>query len=88
MGRSGKLVGKVALVAARDRGLGQGIAEASAAEGAHLGIGFRAAGAMVEQGGPAPTIRAGFGEMADDVLASNPRKIGGTAPGMIRTGLA
>jgi 3-oxoacyl-[acyl-carrier protein] reductase len=73
MSRTGRLAGKVALVTGGSRGLGRGIAEGFAAEGAKLVVNYlkdeKAANAVVDaikQGGSdAIAVRADIGEVAD-----------------------
>lgn len=73
MSRTGRLAGKVALVTGGSRGLGRGIAEGFAAEGAKLVVNYlkdeKAANAVVDAikqgGGDAIAVRADIGEVAD-----------------------
>ena len=73
MSRTGRLAGKVALVTGGSRGLGRGIAEGLAAEGAKLIVNYlkdeKAANAVVDaikQGGSdAIAVRADIGEVED-----------------------
>lgn len=73
MGQIGKLSGKVALVTGGSRGLGRGIAEGFAAEGAKIIVNYlkdqKSAEAVVETikkaGGDAVAVRANVGEESD-----------------------
>jgi 3-oxoacyl-[acyl-carrier protein] reductase len=73
MSRTGRLAGKIALVTGGSRGLGRGIAEGFAAEGAKLVVNYlkdeKAANAVVEAiksgGGEAIAVRADIGEVED-----------------------
>jgi len=73
MSRTGRLAGKVALVTGGSRGLGRGIAEGFAAEGAKLVVNYlkdeSAATAVVEtirkNGSDAIMVRANIGEVED-----------------------
>jgi 3-oxoacyl-[acyl-carrier protein] reductase len=73
MSKTGKLAGKVALVTGGSRGLGRGIAEGFAAEGANIVVNYikdeKAANAVVDvvkkHGCDAIAVRANVGEVAD-----------------------
>ena len=73
MSRTARLAGKVALVTGSSRGLGRGIAEGFAAEGAKLVVNYlkdeKAANAVVDTikkgGGDAIAVRADIGDVAD-----------------------
>jgi 3-oxoacyl-[acyl-carrier protein] reductase len=73
MSRMGRLAGKIALVTGGSRGLGRGIAEGFAAEGAKLVINYlkdeKSANAVVDtikrDGGEAISVRADIGEVED-----------------------
>jgi 3-oxoacyl-[acyl-carrier protein] reductase len=73
MSRMGRLAGKIALVTGGSRGLGRGIAEGFAAEGAKLVVNYlkdeKSANAVVDtikrDGGEAISVRADIGEVED-----------------------
>ncbi len=73
MSKTGKLAGKIALVTGGSRGLGRGIAEGFAAEGAKVVVNYlkdeKSANAVVEtikkSGSEAIAVRADIGEVAD-----------------------
>jgi 3-oxoacyl-[acyl-carrier protein] reductase len=73
MSKTGKLAGKIALVTGGSRGLGRGIAEGFAAEGAKVVVNYlkdeKSANAVVEtikkNGSDAIAVRADIGEVAD-----------------------
>src|SRR5271155_4016707 len=73
MSDTGKLAGKVALVTGGSRGLGRGIAEGFAAEGANIVVNYlkdeQAANAVVDtikrHGSDAIAVRADIGEVDD-----------------------
>ena len=77
MSGMGRLAGKIALVTGGSRGLGRGIAEGFAAEGAKLVVNYlkdeKSANAVVDaikrDGGEAISVRADIGEV-EDVVAT------------------